>query len=374
MDESSLLERISDLRSVDLTDEQIRFKYFSRSTSPQYPPGDSRGWKLPLARARVRSDKAWRDRIESCLYRPFDRRLLYNTTWMVDWSRPDVMGNMRGGRNIGLVTVRQVAEGTFNHVLVTRAVVDNRATVSNKGIAYLFPLRLCPDLGDGQRLPTEPRSNLDPRFVRDLSANLGFNVGAPQVDEDRAESMASDAFHYMYAILHSPEYRARYSQFLEFDFPRVPLPPNLELFNTLSALGRDLVALHLLEDDYAEASWNRAGTQNPFSEPQATFAGTSREVAKGYPKYAVGRVAINTMAGFEGVPEAVWNFHIGGYQVCEKWLKDRRGRTLSDEDIAHYGRIVIALRETIRIMGEIDTLIEEHGGWPEAFQSAEVGS
>ena len=67
------------------------------------------------------------------------------------------------------------------------------------------------------------------------------------------------------------------------------------------------------------------------------------------------------------MPEAVWNFHIGGYQVCEKWLKDRKGRKLSKDDIAHYQKIVVALNETIRIMAEIDAVIEKHGGWPGAF-------
>ena len=77
--------------------------------------------------------------------------------------------------------------------------------------------------------------------------------------------------------------------------------------------------------------------------------------------------------GFRGVREEVWNFHIGGYQVCEKWLKDRGpkggkpGRTLTPEDIDHYHRIVVALSETIHIMKEIDEVIEEHGGWPGAF-------
>jgi hypothetical protein len=76
--------------------------------------------------------------------------------------------------------------------------------------------------------------------------------------------------------------------------------------------------------------------------------------------------------GFEGVPEDVWNFHIGGYQVCAKWLKDRKGRTLSKDDIAHYQKIVVALSETIRLMAEIDTVIGKHGGWPDAFQTGKA--
>jgi hypothetical protein len=58
------------------------------------------------------------------------------------------------------------------------------------------------------------------------------------------------------------------------------------------------------------------------------------------------------------------NFHIGGYQVCQKWLKDRKGRMLTKDDIAHYHKIVVSLSETIRLMAAIDQVIEEHGGWP----------
>ncbi len=78
--------------------------------------------------------------------------------------------------------------------------------------------------------------------------------------------------------------------------------------------------------------------------------------------------AVTGSIGFHGVPEEVWSFHIGGYQVCQKWLKDRKGRTLSADDLTHYHRIVIALHETIRLMKEIDEVINLHGGWPDAFQ------
>jgi len=87
-----------------------------------------------------------------------------------------------------------------------------------------------------------------------------------------------------------------------------------------------------------------------------------------------GQPATPGTIGFCGVPEAVWNFHIGGYQVCEKWLKDRKDRTLSKDDIAHYQKIVVALNETIRLMRKIDVVIEQHGGWPAAFQSSRVHS
>jgi hypothetical protein len=144
------------------------------------------------------------------------------------------------------------------------------------------------------------------------------------------------------------------------------LPGNLPLFCELSRLGRELVALHLLESP-------------KLDKPITEFIGKSKEVTRiGWandtvwldaPAAKKGATQSPGTSGFRGVPEAVWNFHIGGYQVCEKWLKDRKGRTLSAEDIAHYHKIVIALTETIRLMAEIDQVIETHGGWPGAFAS-----
>ncbi|MCY7346237.1 MAG: hypothetical protein LH614_08470, partial [Pyrinomonadaceae bacterium] len=165
-----------------------------------------------------------------------------------------------------------------------------------------------------------------------------------------------DVFAYAYAVFHSPNYRSRYAEFLKIDFPRLPLTTDIELFRKLCASGANLVALHLLEAVDAPPAWNL--------QTDGVLLFQNTEVAAGFPKYEDGKVFINKTTYFKGVPETVWNFHIGGYQVCHKWLKDRKGRTLSEEDIAHYGKIAIALSETIRLMTEIDEAIEEHGGFP----------
>src|SRR5205085_12009873 len=156
-----------------------------------------------------------------------------------------------------------------------------------------------------------------------------------------------------------------YSDFFNIDFPRSPLTSDVELFRMLCAKGADLVALHLLQDDYEAASWSQQRKQSPLKHLIPHFTGNGvAEVAKGYPKYQQGSIFINPLRAFEDVPEEVWNFHIGCYQVCEKWLKDRRidkyKRPLSEEDIAHYQRVVVALKETIRLMAEIDEVIEAH--------------
>jgi predicted helicase len=167
--------------------------------------------------------------------------------------------------------------------------------------------------------------------------------------------MPEDIFSYIYAVFHSPGYRSRYAEFLKIDFPRIPLTGSLELFRSLARLGDELVDLHLLE-------------VTDLSRQTTRFAGRgSLEVEKGYPKFTNGKVMVSLDRWFEDVPKDVWEFHIGGYQVCEKWLKDRRGRTLSEKDIEHYQKVIVAISETIRLMSEIDKVIDAHGGWPRAF-------
>jgi predicted helicase len=162
-------------------------------------------------------------------------------------------------------------------------------------------------------------------------------------------------FHYIYAVLHSPTYRSRYAEFLKIDFPRVPLTSDVALFRSLCGLGRELAGLHLLESPEV----GQFITRYPV-------AGADR-VEKGYPKYAPpqkdrpGRVNINKTQYFEGVPPEVWTFYIGGYQVLDKWLKDRRGRQLSYDDLTHYQQVVVALQKTIELMEQVDEVIQV---WP----------
>jgi len=188
-----------------------------------------------------------------------------------------------------------------------------------------------------------------------------------------------DLLHYFYSILHSPSFRERYCEYLKIDFPRVPLISNSDLFRNLCQFGADLMALHLMKDNYPVASWNREGGTSAFESRVINFnEKVNGSVMGSFSKskcYQDGRVYLDTSLGhdssyFDGVPEDVWNFHIGGYQVLYKWLYDRRGkkgqpgRTLTPEDIEHYQRIVVALKETIRLMVEIDEVIDKYGGWP----------
>ncbi len=155
-------------------------------------------------------------------------------------------------------------------------------------------------------------------------------------------------FYYAYAVFHSPTYRARYAEFLKIDFPRLPLTSNYLLFFELARLGEQLVELHLLEKDI---------------ESDVTFPEKgSNEVET--VKYENEKVWINKTQYFANVPETAWRFHIGGYQVLQKWLKDRKGRTLAFDDLEHYAKVVSALSQTIELMQKIDETIEENSGFP----------
>jgi len=207
---------------------------------------------------------------------------------------------------------------------------------------------------------TKRRPNLSSAFLKALAEKLRL----PQIEPHGLPKgiTPEDIFHYAYALFHSPTYRTRYAEFLKIDFPRLPLTSSLKLFRALAAKGAELVALHLLESpkihdfitEFSEKGDNVVEKVQFVPSP----ARSPRKRGEGREQ---GRAYINKTQFFGGVPEAVWEFHIGGYQVCEKWLKDRKGRKLSYDDIQHYQKIVVALNETIRLMAEIDKLIPS---WP----------
>jgi predicted helicase/Txe/YoeB family toxin of Txe-Axe toxin-antitoxin module len=331
-----LLERIQDLRNSELSDQRVRNKYFVGKGSAKYPNGDTRGWKLPEARRKLRADNDWDKRIASVLYRPFDNRSIYYTDSMVDWSRREVMQHMLAGENLGLILARQTREKW--DALVSNQIVGHKSLAAYD-INSLLPLYLYPETTAEEAMGIEKRPNISPKFYSKLKSVLRYTPTPEAI------------FYYIYAIFHSPTYRTRYAEFLKIDFPRVPLTSDDELFCQLAKYGEELVALHLMNSSKLDSLITQFVDQ-----------GGNRVVDARHPKFQQGNLIINRSGDrFTGVPENVWNFYVGGYQVCHKWLKDRRGRTLSDEDILHYQRIVVALKQTIELMTKIDAAIPE---WP----------
>ena len=365
-DRDALLSRMQVLRDGSISDGKIRKEFFDGLGSDKYPDGDSRGWKLPEARRRAKADRHWREHIARCLYRPFDMRWIYWTDWMIDWPRPEVNGHLLHDGNLGLAFMRQAASGdAYSHFLVSRLPVDNRACYSNKGIMTLAPLYLCGSLSEqtGElALRHEKKTpNFSPTFIKALNAVAGAG-GSP------TKFSPEDVLRYMVAVFHSPTYRDRYSEFLKSDFPRLPIPNTLKLFSELAQVGEKLISLHLMESpNLTHLTTTYFGSKRPvvgrfkWSDDTIWFD-TSK--SKDAPE------AVNR-AGIRGVPEKVWKFQVGGYQVCDKWLKDRRGQELTKDDILHYQKVVAALSQFPKLMEDVDVLVAKNGGWPAAFLSGE---
>ena len=380
-DREALRGRIADLRSKLLSDDAIRKKYFVGKGSKKYPPGDSRGWKLPAARRKIREDDQWDERYATVLYRPFDIREMYYVPWMVDWPRSEASPHMLAGENLSIGLTRSVEVGAgFSHIFASRAMIQHH-TVSLKEVNYQIPLYLYPGVGktDGSLFSRWPKGkggrtpNLDSGFVEQLAAATELRFVSDGRGDLRKTFGPEDVLAWIYAVFHSPGYREHYEAQLKLDFPRVPLAGSAELFRKLAEAGHELLVLHVLESlKLDEFITTYRGPRNPevgrvgWSDGTVWLDAGKTNAREGHRATKPGTI------GFQGVPEDVWDFHIGGYQVCHKWLKDRNGRTLSDEDIAHYQKSVVAISETIRIMAEIDEVIGKHGGWPGAFQTGEA--
>jgi hypothetical protein len=258
---------------------------------------------------------------------------------------------MVDGKNLAMVCCRQQSVPGFRHVWVSNLLVE-RCLVSNRTRegCSIYPVHASgSDLLSGSK--------------------WGMNIIAVPATGLPDDESALRSFHYIYAVLHSQQYRQRYEAQLAKDFPRIPTSKSLTLFQDLARIGYELVDLHLMESTKLDRFITiYTGPKNPEVERVGWSDDTvwlDAAVAKKAELAGPGSM------GFRGVPIAVWNFRVGSYQVCAKWLKDRKGRTLSNDDIAHYHKIVVALSETIRLIKEIDEVIENHGGWPGAFQSSQ---
>jgi predicted helicase len=356
-DREEVLGHLSELADPAVSDAAIRDRYFGNRRGGKHEPGDTRSWNLPEARAHIRSEPNRASHLTHCLYRPFDDRVLFYASWMVDWPRSGVMQHVRNGDNLCLLVPRQVSSPIWRHAFVCRGLAEMCVISSaTREQNHLLPLYLHDEDG-------ETRANLDAGFVSRMTERLRLGFTPLGVGDMEATFGPEDVFHYMYAILYSSGYRSYYSDHLQRSFPIIPLCGDLILFRELAHLGAELTSLHLLESPKA-----RKCSELRFYRGQGT-----NTVGSSHPKYVrpvtnaqvtEGHIEVNDTQYFEGVPEEVWSYHIGGYRVCEKWLKDRRGRALNLLEIDRYQEIIAVLSETIRLQRAIDEAIEAHGGWP----------
>ena len=283
-----------------------------------------------------------REKVVSILYRPFDMRHTYYTGRSNGVSfagpRSEVMRHMLVGDNLALMMPKQHKD-EFG-ALATKFISGHKS-VAAYDINYHIPLYLYPTAGRDDLFvhheTSERQPNLNPKLVAALTE---AHSQAPSPEE---------IFHYVYAILYSPAYRAKYAEFLRTDFPHVPFTSDRELFIEVATLGERLTALHLL-------------TSPELNPPTCRFEGqgdavVARTKAQGF-RYDADeeRMYINKTQYFGPVSSDVYAYRIGGYQVCDKWLKDRKERRLDLDDIRTYCRIVTAIEHTLAIQEQIDSL------------------
>jgi predicted helicase len=332
-DRSELYDRISKFRSLNIEDGEI---------ARLYNLEDTQSWNLSLRRHSLASAKHWEGAFVKCLYRPFDLREYYHHPDVVERPRDEVVKHLLLGENVALMWTRPLSPN-YDFSVMAGNNIPHQCVIGNKtagaGASYFAPLYIYPDTTNSQSsIQKEVCSNFSHKFICEITAKLGYTPTPEAI------------FYYIYAIFHSPTYRSRYAEFLKIDFPRVPLTRDDTLFRQLATYGEQLVALHLMKSD----------TLKTHQSPQFIQQGGNNIVDPAHPKYEINTrsVIINKKGDrFTDIPQPVWNFYVGGYPVCAKWLKDRKGRTLSPADIAHYQQIVIALGETIKLMAAIDQAI-----------------
>ncbi|MBM3238690.1 DNA methyltransferase [Candidatus Poribacteria bacterium] len=356
-DKEALKRRIRMFRDEKMQDEIIR---------QTFKLEDKSNWKLNVARERVREDENWEDAITQILYRPFDVRWIFYHDEVIERSRKEAMRHMMSG-NLGLITNRQIRTEKINHTWVANILVDLHIMETANASAYLFPLYLYPD--------TDPKDLFS--HTKDLEKrqpNINPEIFAALSEVYKKEPTPEEIFYYIYAVLYSNIYRTKYAEFLKIDFPRIPFTKDYELFGKMAEYGERLVDLHLsaCSSDFSRSLPSQKRLKSLLQVPLAKFQGKGdNKVEKLRYDEKEGRVYINQSQTFvkslikkgfqyfEGIAEEVWQYQIGGYQVCDKWLKDRKGKPLSLDEMKQYCRIVTSLQKTIEIQKEIDNIYPE---------------
>lgn len=316
---SAMMKKLEDLLRHEYTAQTFKARYSLGKNYSQWIIGN----KPTLAKAQITP--------VHIAYRPFDIRWTCFDSRILWRRRERIMRHYMGHPNIGLLVTKALRDASFAHSFVTTTISEaiflSGVTASN---AMNLPLYLYPSEQD---LDQTRRVNFDPAIYAKIREAAS--------DDGRGEPDELAVFDYIYGVLYCPAYRETYKEFLKIDFPRIPYPPSPEVFRDVSEKGGQLRRLHLMEPE-------------AVGEAPYPFRGEGDNVVDKPVRDDAGRVRINKTQYFENVPEIAWNFWIGGYQPAQKWLKDRKGRALSFDDVLHYQRIIKILGETDRIMKTIE--------------------
>lgn len=315
----------------------------------KYHISNTRDWNLDTARLDLKTSM-----IVQIAYRPFDNRwTLYSghTKGIMAYPRAEIMNNIANRENLALQLTCKNRQSSLGYFFISKFISDRHLLDSAADSMAAFPLYIYAD-------ENVKKPNLETEIIKYFENKISLTFTTEGIDcsvkelrplETPPVVKTPDIFFgpeevldYIYAVLYSPSYREKYKEFLKIDFPRVPYPKDANTFKQLVSLGTELRKLHLLESPKVGqfiTTYPVAGTD------------TVEKVV-----YKDGKVFINAEQYFGNVPEIAWDFYIGGYQPAQKWLKDRKGRALTNEDIEHYQKIIVVLTETDRIMKEIDKI------------------
>lgn len=357
-----LRTRLRTLADPRIADDTIREQYFPRPRSNRYPAGDTRGWQLPEARARLREELDWGALMRPCQYRPFDRRWIIWAKWMIDWRRETVVRHLTGIPNLALVARRQspAAQPCDYFWITDMLALDGLIRSDNRGSESLFPLYVMSPEFPSHDTADAHSHHVTANFARDFVQQMERQLGRAwcETTDDTVDGCSFTPlalFNYIYALFHAPSYRQRFASWLRQDFPRVFLPAHAELFDPLQQLGDRLVRLHRLRE--------------PPSHGPTFEAEVGDLLLKApYPRWSPAeRIELAPAVSCGPVQRGTWEYRVGAYQVCQKWLKDRPGRLLTTGDLRVYTQLVAAIEETRQIAQQIDTHIQLAGDWPQAF-------
>jgi len=325
-DRRSLETRIRNFIESEDNDEFIKNAYNLKDKPAS-------NWFVKNAREKLRKDESWEKCYTEILYRPFDTRWIFYHTALVERPRENVMRHMLKP-NLAIITTRQQTGDDFCHSFVADKIPES-CFISNKTreIGYVFPLWLYGENNEQSDLFSNNNKRIP---TQNLNNKLWDYLGPDYI----GHALPEDIFNYIYAILYSNSYRHKYQEFLKTDFPRIPFTRNYRLFQRVSELGGMLVGLHLLKSA-------------PADRNQIILDGKGDAKIEKI-EWKMNEIWINNTQKFTPIPKEVWNYYIGGYQVLQKWLKDRKGRELSSGGIKHYCKIVTAIKSTIEIQKEID--------------------
>ena len=315
---------------------------------------DARDWSVTGAKNDITSTPDFRKIVE-INYRPFDKRFTYYTGKSKGFHcmpRDNLMQHFLKGENVGLVFRRQQPEVRDLYIFCSDYIIaDGYIRSDNKGGESVAPLYLY-ITGDvaGVTMPTQKTPNVNKDIISKISQQLNLQF-IEEKQEIESTFAPIDVFDYIYAVLHSPTYRERYKEFLKIDFPRIPYPESADEFWRLVSLGSELRLLHLMEHPALlgmNTDYPLSGTGHNNIDRILFAADNVGQVIQ---------VWINETQYFDNIPLSVWNFYIGGYQPAQKWLKDRKGRILTFDDIVHYQKIIVVLKETIVLMNKVDMVL-----------------